>query len=81
MGGRVGKVSHYRDTFIGGEPLGSRNYGLAEIRGGQEEGRGGGAFSRVRGSNPRPGLGGESASLGAGEGVRGDFTRGRVSFD
>lgn len=44
MGGRVGKVSHYRDTFIGGEPLGSRNYGLAEIRGGQEEGRAGGLF-------------------------------------
>lgn len=82
MGGRVGKVSHYRDTFIGGEPLGSRNYGLAEIRGGQEEGRAGGGFFKGQGiqSQART-LGGESASLGAGEGVRGDFTRGRVSFD
>lgn len=69
MGGRVGKVSHYRDTFIGGEPLGSRNYGLAEIRGGQEEGRAGGGFFKGQGIQSQARTGrrvGESGGWGGG---------------
>lgn len=81
VGGRVGKVSHYRDTFIRRGAARFKELWSGGDPGWTGGGQGGGAFSRVRGSNPRPGLGGESASLGAGEGVRGDFTRGRVSFD